>query len=322
MEEPKISTRPIGENRSSYRSWVESEGIPLIEGFFIEDIRKVRLEPWARTGGLACRICLTGTGETNDAYICEIPAGKALKPQRHLFEELIYIVRGHGATTVWNHPESKHTFEWQEGSVFSPPLNSWYQHFNGNGSEPARYLAVTSAPCMMNLLHSTDFIFNCDYVFTDRFNSQTDYFSSPGTWYAGRTWQTNFVADVKNLKLLDWRRGVAAARRFAWSFPRIPCAVTFRNLRWDRTRKRIFMDRALTSLFSAAWDTPSCGRRASRSNATIGRQEASWSRQAIGFTSTSTRERSLCAIWLCVGAARSTMRCGAKEKAKSTSMLS
>jgi oxalate decarboxylase/phosphoglucose isomerase-like protein (cupin superfamily) len=205
MEEPKISTRPIGENKSSYRSWVESEGIPLIEGFFIEDIRKVRLEPWERTGGLACRICLTGTGETNDAYICEIPAGKALKPQRHLFEELIYIVSGHGATTVWNHPESKHTFEWQEGSVFSPPLNSWYQHFNGNGSEPARYLAVTSAPCMMNLLHSTDFIFNCDYVFTDRFNSQTDYFSSPGTWCARRTWQTNFVADVKNLKLLDWK---------------------------------------------------------------------------------------------------------------------
>ena len=100
MEESKISTRQNGENKSSYRSCVESEGIPLIEGFFIEDIRKVRLEPWARTGGLAARICLAGTGETNDAYICEIPAGKALKPQRHLFEELIYIVRGHGETTV------------------------------------------------------------------------------------------------------------------------------------------------------------------------------------------------------------------------------
>ena len=37
MEEPKISTRPIAENRSSYRSWLASEGIPLIEGFFLED---------------------------------------------------------------------------------------------------------------------------------------------------------------------------------------------------------------------------------------------------------------------------------------------
>jgi len=145
LEEPKISTKQIAENRSSYGSWVASEGIPLIEGFFLEDIRKVPLEPWARTGGLACRICLAGTGETNDAYVCEILPGKALKPQRHRFEELIYIVSGRGATTVWNDPASKHTFEWQEGSVFSPSLNTWYQHFNGNGSEPARYLAVTSA---------------------------------------------------------------------------------------------------------------------------------------------------------------------------------
>ena len=164
MQEPTISTKPIAENRSSYKSWVASEGIPIIQGFFIEDIRKVALEPWQRTGGLAARICLEGTGETNDAYVCEIPAGKALKPQRHLFEELIYIVSGRGATTVWNDPASKHTFEWQEGSVFSPPLNSWYQPFNGNGAEPARYLAVTTAPCMINLLHNTDFIFNCDYV--------------------------------------------------------------------------------------------------------------------------------------------------------------
>ena len=155
MEEPKISTKPITENRSSYRGWVAREGIPIIEGFFIEDIRKVPVEPWERTGGLTARICLEGTGETNDAYVCEIPPGKALKPQRHLFEELIYIVSGRGATTVWNDAGSKHTFEWQEGSVFSPPLNSWYQHFNGDGAEPARYLAVTTAPCMINLLHNT-----------------------------------------------------------------------------------------------------------------------------------------------------------------------
>jgi oxalate decarboxylase/phosphoglucose isomerase-like protein (cupin superfamily) len=84
-------------------------------------------------------------------------------------------------------------------------LNSWHQHFNGNGAEPARYLAVTTAPCMINLIHNIDFIFNCDYVFRDRFDSQTDYFNNPGTWYAGRVWQTNFVADVSNLKLLDWK---------------------------------------------------------------------------------------------------------------------
>lgn len=81
--EPKISAKPIAEKGSSYQRWVEGEGIPLIGGFFIEDIQKVPLEPWKLTGGLAARICLEGTGETNDAYICEIPPGKSLKPQKH-----------------------------------------------------------------------------------------------------------------------------------------------------------------------------------------------------------------------------------------------
>ena len=139
MAEPKISTQPIAEKKSSYRKWIESEGIALIEGFFIEDIKNVPLQPWERNGGSGVRICLEGTGETDDCYICEIPPGKNLKPQRHLFEEMIYIVSGRGATTIWNDGGPKRTFEWQEGSLFSPRLNTWHQHFNGSGDQPARY---------------------------------------------------------------------------------------------------------------------------------------------------------------------------------------
>ena len=161
MVEPKIANESIRANCSSYKQWVETEGIPLIESFFVEDIASEPLAPWPRTGGLGVRLCLEGTGETNDAYICEIPAGKALEPEKHMYEELIFVVRGRGATSIWNEGEPKRTFEWQEGSLFSPPLNAWHQPFNGNGNEPARFLAVTSAPCMINLIHNTDFIFNC-----------------------------------------------------------------------------------------------------------------------------------------------------------------
>src|SRR5215510_11459653 len=81
MEEPKISTKLITEKGSSYKRWVASEGIPVIEGFFIEDISEVPLETWKRTERLSVRICLQGTVESNDAYIGEIPPGKALEPQ-------------------------------------------------------------------------------------------------------------------------------------------------------------------------------------------------------------------------------------------------
>src|SRR5262249_17361767 len=63
-----------------------------------------------------------------DAYVCEIAAKDQTLAERYLFEELIYIVKGRGATTVWQEGGRKQTFEWQEGSMFSPPLNSWRQH--------------------------------------------------------------------------------------------------------------------------------------------------------------------------------------------------
>lgn len=203
MKPEEVARQPITDRRSSYIKWVESEGIPLIQGFFIEDVKSVPLGYWQRVGGLAARICLEGAGETDDAYICEIEPGKALKPQKHFFEELIYVVKGRGATTVWQDGGSKRSFEWHEGSIFSPPFNAWHQHFNGSGSEPARLVAVTSAPIMINLIHNIDFIFGCDYAFKDRFNSEGDYFSGEGRWLPGLVWETNFVPDARGFQLLD-----------------------------------------------------------------------------------------------------------------------
>jgi len=73
----------IGGN-TSYQKWAESEGVPVIRDFYLRDIRTVPLEPWPRLGGFGVILNLIGTGEANDAYICEIPPGKSLKPQRHL----------------------------------------------------------------------------------------------------------------------------------------------------------------------------------------------------------------------------------------------
>jgi hypothetical protein len=135
----------------------------------------------------------------------EIPSGKGLKPQRLLFEEQIFVVQGRGATTIWNDENRKITFEWQTGSLFSPPLNTWRQHFNGSGSEPARLFAVTSAPLVMNLFHNVDFIINNPYAFTDRFDEDLDYFSGKGNAYKTdrlvHVWDTNFVPDVRAMSL-------------------------------------------------------------------------------------------------------------------------
>ena len=84
-------------DESTYQQWVETEGIPIIREFFIQDIKKVPLEPWDRMGGLGAYLNLIGTGEANDAYIYEIPPGQKGREQHHLYEEMIYVISGHGA---------------------------------------------------------------------------------------------------------------------------------------------------------------------------------------------------------------------------------
>ena len=73
-------------DKTLYEKWVESQGIPVIREGFLSDVRKVKLEPWDRKGGLGAYFNLKGTDELNDAYICEIPPGRQLKAQRHLYE--------------------------------------------------------------------------------------------------------------------------------------------------------------------------------------------------------------------------------------------
>lgn len=181
----------------TYQSWQESQKIPVIRGFFVEDIKTVEVAPWDLKGGLGAFVVLDGTGGVNDAYICEIPPGGKLKPQKHLYEEMVYVAKGHGATTVWQKNGKRHSFEWGPGSLFAIPLNACCQHFNGSGSEPARYFAVTNSCFMMNLFHNLDFVFDNDFAFTDRFNpEEEDYFSGKGKIYGRFFMSTSFVPNT------------------------------------------------------------------------------------------------------------------------------
>ena len=190
---------------NEYKLWIASEGLKTVEGVYIEDLKTVEVGDWARRGCRGAVALLEGSEDVNDAHIIEIPAGGQVNPERHMYEELVYVVSGRGSTTVWNGQGAKSTFEWQEGSLFSVPLNAWSQHFNGSGTEPARFYAVTSAPLMMKLFHNMDFMYNCDYDFTDRFSADNSDFSGEGTAYQGRVWDSKFIPDVATMGLHSWK---------------------------------------------------------------------------------------------------------------------
>ena len=186
---------------SSYEEWIQKEGIPVVETYGVEDVGELPLKPWARTGGKGAFIQLRGMEGFTGMYVGEIPPGGALKPEKHLYEKLIYILRGTGSTEVWSRSENKKLhFEWQQGSLFAVPLNSWHKFYNGS-REPVLFLAVTSAPMMIDLLHDPDFIFGCDYAFDQRFDGREDYFVTENKREERGgfiSWETNFIADARS----------------------------------------------------------------------------------------------------------------------------
>lgn len=194
------------EHVNTYDEYQRQEGLPVVRGFAVDDLKTVEVAPWARTGGRGAFVNLEGTGGSNDAYVLEIPPGASLHPQRHMYEEMLYVVEGSGSTTVWYDEERKSSFEWQAGSLFSIPLNAWYRHYNGQGARAARLLAVTSAPLMMNLFHDQRFIFENPFVFSGRFGGEADYFTRDGDLRKVQTERafvldTNFVPNTHTLEL-------------------------------------------------------------------------------------------------------------------------
>jgi oxalate decarboxylase/phosphoglucose isomerase-like protein (cupin superfamily) len=195
-----------------YDEFLHQEGIPIYTGFAIDDVGSVDLGPWARKGGRGAYINLEGNGGTNDCYVAEIPPGGSLEPGHQMFEELIWVVEGSGATQVWTDEKHKQSFEWNKGSLFSIPMNAWHQHHNGQGNKPARLLAVTDAPTVIGLFHNLDFVFNCPYKFTDRFGGEDDYFNAQGKMYQRRVLETNFVPDTYTQELYGWKERGAGGR--------------------------------------------------------------------------------------------------------------
>jgi len=71
------------DERSAYERWVEEQNVPVVKAFFIPELNELTLGPWKQKGTNGAIINLEGTGDTDDAYICEIPPGGQLAAERH-----------------------------------------------------------------------------------------------------------------------------------------------------------------------------------------------------------------------------------------------
>ncbi|MBM2811212.1 MAG: reactivating factor for ethanolamine ammonia lyase [Chloroflexi bacterium] len=189
----------------SYHRWMREQGVPIIEGHGVTNLHGIELGPWERIGGRGAFVDLQGMEGLTGMYVTEIPPGGSLTPERHIYDELIYVLSGRGSTRVWSGPRDGAAggaaFEWEAGALFAPPLNCWHQIYNLSGDEPARFMAVTLAPLVMDIFHNTRFIFDSEFVFDDRFDGRSDYFEmkEPEFFEPVRTWlwETNLIPDAR-----------------------------------------------------------------------------------------------------------------------------
>jgi hypothetical protein len=134
------------------------------------------------------------------------PAGRSA-PQRHLYEEVVYVLSGYGSTKVETSDGRKHSFEWGPKSLFALPLNAHYQHFNTSGQERARLASVNNLCLQLNLFHNEKFIFDNSFEFPER-QGAPNHFSGEGDFIPVRPgrnmWETNFIADLSGFELKEW----------------------------------------------------------------------------------------------------------------------
>src|SRR6185295_10586766 len=102
MVSDEMAKKFATEKETPYTRWVKAEGLDIIPSIYVADLNTVELKPWARRGGRGVYMNHEASRTSNDCYVCEIPSGGKLAPQRQLFEEMVMILSGRGSTAVWN----------------------------------------------------------------------------------------------------------------------------------------------------------------------------------------------------------------------------
>ena len=190
-----------------YLEWAAGQGIPVVEDFGV-DLLEVPTERWDRLGADAAFVHLKGRGDFISITLMELGPRASTEPQRHLYEEVVYVLSGHGTTTVESADGSvQHSFEWGPKALFALPLNMRYRHFNVDGSRPARLASTHNLAMIMKTFRNEGFIFACPTEFDERLGSD-GYFAGEGTLIPVRPgrhmWETNYVPDLSSFELQRW----------------------------------------------------------------------------------------------------------------------
>src|SRR5438552_17945579 len=104
--------RAMWSKKFTYDYWIESTGVPIYTGFFVDDLRTVELGWWEARQCLSAFIQLLGSEGVSSSRITEIPAGETTRPLKFALDEVVHVASGRGLTTLWyDNSSAKTSFE-------------------------------------------------------------------------------------------------------------------------------------------------------------------------------------------------------------------
>lgn len=119
----------------------------------VPDALEFKLDKYDRRGKDTTNMHWRMSGNSMiDLHVSEMPATVYKRAHRHSSDAFILLLSGNGYSITW--PEGRYDkrvrVDWQEGSMFVPPIYWYHQHLNP-GNESARYLAI-NAPLLVSHL--------------------------------------------------------------------------------------------------------------------------------------------------------------------------
>src|SRR5829696_1033499 len=110
---------------------------PPLTGFAVpDDLRTIELvkRPWRNNRGLWFELA---ENRIPSAHLAELAPGGNSVRHRPNTEAYLYIVKGEGYSIINYEGQPEERVDWSVGTLFSPPVWAWHQHFNTSETEPA-----------------------------------------------------------------------------------------------------------------------------------------------------------------------------------------
>lgn len=150
----------------SYGDWAQAEGVPIITAVEA-DLLSTTVTPWRRFGSNGAIVHLTGRGDFLTLFLFELAARGQSTPQRHLYEEVFFVLSGRGATEIETPDGGTRRQDWATNGLFTVQMNARHRHIN-ESDKPARIVSVNDLRYLFNVFRNEAFVFANNAAFPER----------------------------------------------------------------------------------------------------------------------------------------------------------